>query len=69
MANNEEQIKRAIVDGYRRGVCTADGCHIPEDKRGMAGKGSHFQPPKTPQYYENYDRIFTKKGKKHGKPV
>jgi hypothetical protein len=38
----EEAIKKKIVDGYRRGVCDHNGCHIPLDKRGMAGKGSHF---------------------------
>jgi len=39
---NEEPIKKMIVDGYRRGVCTADGGDIPLERRGMAGKGSHY---------------------------
>ena len=39
---NENDIKRLIVDGCRRGVCTHDGCDIPLEKRGRVGKGSHY---------------------------
>lgn len=39
---NENDIKRLIVNGCRRGVCTHEGCDIPLEKRGMAGKGSHY---------------------------
>lgn len=39
---NENEIKRLIVDGCRRGICTHEGCDIPLEKRGMAGKGSHY---------------------------
>ena len=53
----QEQIKKAIVKGYRRGVCTADGCHIPEERRGMAGKGSRFRTWNTSEFRENFDRI------------
>jgi hypothetical protein len=54
----EEKIKRAIVDGYKRGVCTADGGHIPNEHRGMAGKGSHFRPARDEQYRREYVRVF-----------
>ena len=69
-ANNEQtlEIKRAIVKGYRAGFCDHNGCHIAPERRGMAGKGSHFRPPASDAYRDNYDRIF-KKGRNHGKSV
>jgi len=57
----QQQIKRAIVRGYRKGSCDHRGRHIPPEKRGMAGKGSRFRPPTSQRYRENYDRIFGKK--------
>lgn len=39
---NENEIKQKIVDCCRRGVCDQDGRDIPLQKRGMAGKGSHY---------------------------
>jgi len=54
---NTEEIKKKIVDGYRRGVCNHNGGTIPKPKRGMAGKGSHFRPPTTQLYRENFDTI------------
>ena len=59
---NEEEIKRKIVDGYKRGVCDHNGVTIPRERRGMAGKGSHFTPPISRAYRDNYDRIFGKAG-------
>ena len=53
----QEQIKRAIVSGYRRGLCTAVGGDIPIAKRGSAGKGSRFRPAPSVAWYENFDRI------------
>lgn len=55
----EENIKSAIVNGYRRGVCDKNGATIPKEKRGMAGKGSHFGTCTviTDKYRENYDKI------------
>jgi len=54
---NEERIKRMIVDGYKRGVCTHDGGDIPMHRRGMAGKGSHFIAPVSEKYRTNFDKI------------
>jgi hypothetical protein len=54
----EEAIKRKIVDGYRRGVCTWEGNDIPQEKRGSAGKGSRFIFRPNQAYRDNYDRIF-----------
>lgn len=67
-----DQIKNAIVKGYKRGVCTADGCDIALEKRGRNGKGSHFRPAKSKEWYEHFDQIdfssckgkWTKKGRK-----
>jgi len=56
---NEDEIKSKIVECYRRGVCDHEGRHIPEEHRGMAGKGSHFSPHRpTTKYEENYVKIF-----------
>lgn len=66
----EKLIKDYIVKAYKRGVCTHDGGHIPECKRGMAGKGSHYGPKShlSQQYRDNFDKIkWTKvKEKKRG---
>jgi len=56
---NEAEIKRLIVDGYKRGVCDHEGRDIPIEKRGMAGKGSHFSPHRpTSDYEKNYKLAF-----------
>ena len=60
----EEVVKRMIVDGYRRGVCTADGGHIPVEHRGMSGKGSAFIFKPTQAYRDTMDRVFGKKRRK-----
>ena len=52
-----EDVKRRIVEGYRRGVCTADGGQIPKDKQGQCGKGSQFIFRNTKAYRDGYDRI------------
>ena len=59
MAENAQcqQIKEKIVETYRRGVCDKNGDTIPREHRGMAGKGSHFRPPKTKAWYDNFDLI------------
>jgi hypothetical protein len=56
----EQVIKDKIVDGYKRGVCDHNGCHIPPEKRGMAGKGSRFiaKPTDKKAYDRNYKAIF-----------
>jgi hypothetical protein len=55
-----DSIKKSIVSGYKRGVCTADGGWIPYEKRGMAGKGSHYigRIVNKEQYENNYIKIF-----------
>ncbi len=59
---NTEQIKKKIVDGYRRGVCDKNGDTIPKEKRGMNGKGSAFHSDYyTDEYRENFDKIFGEK--------
>jgi hypothetical protein len=56
---NVDKIKKAIIDGYRRGVCDSDGGYIPEYKMGRNGKGSHFISTKASEIYKiNYERIF-----------
>jgi len=57
---SEEAIKKRIVDGYKRGVCTWEGGHIPKESRGAVGKGSRFMPARDDEYRVNYDRIFRK---------
>ena len=61
---NTQEVKRLIVNGYRRGTCDHNGDTIPDERRGMAGKGSHFLKclVTTDAYRENYDRIFGQKG-------
>ena len=56
---SEEDIKQKIVDGYHRGVCDHNGNTIPIERRGMAGKGSHFSPNLIPteRYRQNYAKI------------
>jgi len=63
MNKNEDQIKNAIVDKYRKGIVDHNGVTIPKEKRGMAGKGSHFRPAPTKAYRENFVKVF---GDKHG---
>lgn len=55
--DNTREIKDAIVDGYRRGVCDHNGNTIPRGHRGMNGKGSHFMTPTTQKFRDNYDKI------------
>ncbi len=55
--DSEEAVKVKIVDAYRRGVCDHNGGHIPKDQRGMAGKGSHFPPPVSSEFRENFAQI------------
>lgn len=52
-----QQVKETIVKGYRAGICDHNGCHIPKEKRGMAGKGSHFIFV-TDLYRDNYAKVF-----------
>lgn len=62
---DEQKVKDMIVRGYRAGVTDVHGCAIPHEKRGMAGKGSHYRgwyPNEA--FCRNYDRIFGKKGAK-----
>jgi len=54
---NENVIKEAIVDRYRCGICDYKGRTIPKDKRGMAGKGSHFGPASSEAYRRHYEQI------------
>ncbi len=58
----EEDVKRKIVDGYRRGVCDAEGRTLPRRKWGAAGRGSRFRPPMSAaeraEYRRNYRAIF-----------
>jgi len=58
----EEAVKQKIVEGYRRGVCNHNGGYMPPEKRGMAGKGSHYVAPlrDCKAYAKNYARIFDK---------
>lgn len=58
MRRQEEVAKKKIVDGYRRGVCDANGKTLPRGRRGMAGKGSHFRPPVDDTYRRRYREIF-----------
>jgi len=58
MRDQEEAVKKKIVDGYKRGVCTHAGGHIPPEKRGMAGKGSHFRPAPGPNWDAGYKQAF-----------
>jgi hypothetical protein len=59
MKDNEQvsQIKDSIVRAYRRGECNHLGGWIPEHKRGMSGKGSHFAPKRNQRYLDNFDKI------------
>jgi len=54
---NTEEIKKKIVDAYRRGVCDSEGVTLPKEKQGRSGKGSHFRPARTQQYRDNFDKI------------
>ncbi len=56
---NTENIKKKIVDGYRRGVCDKNGNTLPKSKQGQNGKGSAFHNDyNTEQYRESYDQIY-----------
>ena len=56
MRDQEEKIKSHIVDRYRAGMCDHNGGFIPREKRGMAGKGSHFRPRAGPYIPRNKRR-------------
>jgi len=60
---NEEPVQKLIMAGYRAGLCDHNGNTIPPEKRGMAGKGSHFSRNLVTSdlYRRNYDRIFRRK--------
>ncbi len=58
MPDNTEEIKKKIVDTYRRGVCDKDGVTLPKSKWGRNGKGSAFGPPTSSTFRENYTKIF-----------
>ena len=53
-----KEIKNAIVDGYKRGVCDKDGHTISDLGKRMRQKSRYCGTRTTDKYRANYVRIF-----------